>query len=1141
MARLSLWLMGPFVARLGGEPLSGFRSDKVRALLAYLSVEAHRPWTRATLADLLWPDFPDRTAQSNLRNALSNLRRVLGDPQAHTPYLHITQTTVQFNVAAGCWVDVHAFLDLLPQPEQDERLVSDPATTVQATLVDLEQALTLVRGEFMEGFALPSNPFEEWLSARREQTRREVRRAVSLLALAHTQLGDLTTASNYTWRWLELEPWDEAAHRHMMQLLAQREQRTAALTQYETCRAYLRQEFGIEPEPETIYLYEQIRDGHFPAHSIPRPPLAWPGLQDDVPAPTPILFVAREKELATLSGALAQAAAGQGGVYFVIGEPGSGKTALLAEFARRALAHDPHLLVAWGLCNAFTGQGDPYFPFLTMTRILAGEVPASPLSKESIADQAQRLWQCLPTTLDALLEHGPDLINRFLSGESLLAFVRRHNGVTQDRLQRLERLLQQFTAQPPQQRLQQVALFEQFAGVMHALAHHHPLLLIVDDMQWIDSGSIGLLFHLTRQLAGRRILLLGAYRPEEAALRRGTEPNCLLDAIDELQAVYGEVLIDLSQSAGEAFVDAFLDSEPNQLDRQFRAMLYDHTSGNPLFTIELLRGMQLRGEIRRSREGQWVEGARLNWNLLPVRVDAVIARRISHLSPACRESLNVASVEGEQFTAEVIASVLRQDPSQVSDLLSHEAGHQHRLVTAHTIRRLDTQDLALYRFRHGLFQVFLYNHLDVVEKAHLHGLVARKLEQVYEKNLERFPEMTHALARHFASAGLADKAVQYYTHAARSALQLSANREAVDHLYNALRLLHTLPPTAARDRQELELQLILGPPLTATKGWAPPELAAAYERAQELCARIEDNPQLIPALWLLATYHIGRSEHAEVDKLVDRLYRLAQQAGDADLLVLASLQVSPFYQGRFAEARQSLEQCVATQDLTQQRRLALQYGLAPAVTGLAYLAECLWVLGLPKQAEQRMQEACELAGKVQHPMAACYAFGRACWLTAGKGDLEGVRSHATALNQVAEKYELQNFSLAAQFFTEWAAIQGGAPTVEGIAAMHRAIETYHATGTVLNRTGFLVFFAQACGKAGQVARGLAAVDESLALAEVTGERWFQANAYLIKGYLLRLQAAEEVQPEATLGAADACFTMARQVAEQQGRKTFLFW
>jgi len=1126
MSRLSLWLLGPFQAELDVEPLYGFRSDKIRALLAYLAVEARRPWARAILADLLWPDFPEKTAQSNLRNALSNLRRVLDERSTIAPFLHVTPSTVQFNAAADCWLDVHAFLGLLNRAGQDEKTARN-----EGEIGSLAQALALYRGEFLEGFALDSAPFEAWLRATREQLHQQAGRAARRLALAQTQASDLTAAGAFTQRWLELEPWEEAAHRLLMEILARRGQRSTALAQFDICRQQLAQELGVEPEAETVRLYEDIKNGRFtPILHAPTP--TWPGLIPQAPA-EPAIFVARDAELERLHAALARAAAGQGGVYFVTGEPGSGKTALLAEFTRCALAQNAELLAVWGQCSAFTGQGNPYYPFLNVIRMLAGEAEAPVTARVSSDQLMRRLWRRLPATLGAMLDHGYELIGRFFSGQALLRFAQQHSGVAPDRLKQLETLLSQLAARPPHQRAPQAALFEQFTQVLRALAQNRPLLLVVDDLQWIDRGSIELLFHLGRRLTDSHILLLGAYRPEEIALPWEGEAHPLLDVLAELQQTYGDIYIDLMRSPGIAFVDALLDSEPNQLSPEFRALLQRRTSGNPLFTIELLRGMQLRGEIQRDSQGRWVEGAHLNWRELPARIEAVIARRIGHLSPPCRDALSVASVEGEQFTAEVVAAILQQETTQVCSLLSREACRRHRLVTAQSMLPVNGENLANYRFRHGLFQIYLYDQLDVVEKAHLHGLVAHKLEAIYQPNLAHFPEMAHPLARHFAAAGLAEKAVLYYTMAGKNALRLSANHETIAHFYSALRLLPALPATPERDRQELDLQLSLGPALTAVKGWAPPEMAVAYARAQELCANLDNNDQLIPVLWLLATYHLGRSEHAEVDKLVTRLVDLAQQADDPDLLALARLQVSPFYQGQFVAARQLLERASEWPDLAQQRRLVRQYGMAPAVVALAYLAECLWLLGFPEEAEQRSREARELAEQVQHPMATCYAISRSCWLAAMRGEMAAVRAYADRLHQVAQPYGLHNFVLAARFFQHWTAVHTTPPLAEDIEQMHQAMEAYRATGTTLNCTAFLVFFAEACGKAGQIARGLAAVEESLLLAEQTGELWFQAAAWRVKGELLTLQAGHGVASAAIPGAA-ACFGMARQAAAQQG-------
>ena len=316
--------------------------------------------------------------------------------------------------------------------------------------------------------------------------------------------------------------------------------------------------------------------------------------------------------------------------------------------------------------------------------------------------------------------------------------------------------------------------------------------------------------------------------------------------------------------------------------------------------------MQLRAEILMNNRGKWVVKRDLNWGELPGRVEAVIARRIGHLSEACQEMVYVACVEGEQFSAEVIAGVLGKDVQWVCNLLSREVSKQHQLVTAQSLQQVGAQNLSIYRFRHSLFQIYLYNHLDLVEKRKLHAKVGTVLEQYYAFDREKLVEIAHVLARHFESAGLIEKTIQYYSMAGKYSLKLSASRAAVDHFQNALRYLQSLPESEARDWQALDLYLSLGPPITATRGWAAPELEKNYQHAQELCYKLSDDARLVPALWLLAVYRLGRSEHHQVDRLVERLVSLAQKIGDPDLLCLANLQVSPVYQGRLYEARQIL-------------------------------------------------------------------------------------------------------------------------------------------------------------------------------------------------------------------------------------------
>ena len=206
MARLSLSLLGPFQVTLDGKPVTGFESGRVRALLAYLAVEADRPHRRDALAGLLWPDWPDRSALTNLRNALSNLRKAIGDRESAFPALLVSRETLQFNPAGDSWVDVHAFRTL---------------TAADQPAGSQEEGIALYRGAFLEDFKLEdSAPFEDWIQVAREQLHRQCLTALGQLAQHYEQRGDLDKASEYVWRQIDLAPWQEEARRRLMRLLA---------------------------------------------------------------------------------------------------------------------------------------------------------------------------------------------------------------------------------------------------------------------------------------------------------------------------------------------------------------------------------------------------------------------------------------------------------------------------------------------------------------------------------------------------------------------------------------------------------------------------------------------------------------------------------------------------------------------------------------------------------------------------------------------------------------------------------------------------------------------------------------------------------------------------------------------------------
>jgi hypothetical protein len=356
-----------------------------------------------------------------------------------------------------------------------------------------------------------------------------------------------------------------------MTALARAGRRAEALAHYADCAALLTRELGIAPAAETAALYAQILATDGEAVGA-RPPQQKKGATGTAAAAPPT-FVGRARELARLDEALALALAGQGQVRLVMGEAGSGKTALLATFARRALAAHPHLLVVCGSGNAFTGLGDAYWPFLQMLRQLYAAPQADAAASTAVSPlQIQYLDTARPLVQQLVAQRSP----------ALLPFLTGGGGATA------------VPDAPP------ISLFAPIDQALRAIAAEYPLLLLLDDLQWSDENSLNLLFHLSRRLAGRRILLLGAFRPagmgqnQAAPIYLQTQDEAqqrpFVALIQEMQRYLGDIQLDLGQAAGQDFVTALLDSEPNHLDDAFRETLCWHTGGTPCSPLNCCAG-----------------------------------------------------------------------------------------------------------------------------------------------------------------------------------------------------------------------------------------------------------------------------------------------------------------------------------------------------------------------------------------------------------------------------------------------------------------------------------------------------------------------------------------------------------------------
>jgi DNA-binding SARP family transcriptional activator len=242
VSHLSIRLLGGFQVDTDDVLKTDIKSDKVRALLAFLAVEADRSHPRESLAWLLWPDSSHQAAQTNLRSTLANLRKVIHDQDTSPPRLFISRETIQFNQASDSSLDVSALLMLPVKP------------LCEATQIgQLEHTLALYKGEFLHGFSLKdSPPFEEWTLLKREQISRRVIELLLELASFYEQHCEFEQAQAYARKIVELEPWNEEAHQQLMRVLAAGGQRSAALTHFEACQRILAKELGVEPSQETM-------------------------------------------------------------------------------------------------------------------------------------------------------------------------------------------------------------------------------------------------------------------------------------------------------------------------------------------------------------------------------------------------------------------------------------------------------------------------------------------------------------------------------------------------------------------------------------------------------------------------------------------------------------------------------------------------------------------------------------------------------------------------------------------------------------------------------------------------------------------------------------------------------------------------
>jgi predicted ATPase len=509
---------------------------------------------------------------------------------------------------------------------------------------------------------------------------------------------------------------------------------------------------------------------------------------------------------------------------------------------------------------------------------------------------------------------------------------------------------------------------------------------------------------------------------------------------------------------------------------------------------------------------------------IPTTLQASLLARLDRLAPV-REVAQIAATLGRHFSHELISAVTKIPQQVLNNALA-------QLVDAELIYRRGTPPDAEYTFKHALLQDAAYQSLLRSKRRQYHLQIAQVLE-------ERFPEIAEAqpelLAHHYTEAVITNKAIPYWHAAGQRAVRRSANAEAINHLTRGLQLLRTLPEGPERFQQELTLLLALGTPLTDTKGFASPEVSGVYSRARELCRQVGGVRQLFPVLWGMWLFYNARAEHKVAREVGEECYRLAETAGDRELLIAAhhARGVTLTLLGDFSASLEHVEQAVALYDPKRHRDRALISGIVCR----SQAAHDLWLLGRPDQALEKSNEALSLAQQLARPLVLAQALAMDAILHQYVRDARACKVQAEAAVALSTEHEFPFWRAIGTILRGWALAE--LDEVEtGIEEMRQGLAAFRATGAECLRPYYLALLAEPHGQAERAQEGLDLLSEAQAAVDRNGERWWQAEIYRLKGELLLKQCRGEALQAENQMEAERYFHRALDTARCQCARSF---
>ena len=784
-------------------------------------------------------------------------------------------------------------------------------------------------------------------------------------------------------------------------------------------------------------------------------------------------IVGRENEIEQLNRLWGKATNNQGQVILLKGESGVGKSRLMQAFIEQLNNTSHHYLYAHGTAFSESSTLRPIIEMLQETfQFNPSDSPQERLQKVA------RLMAKYSFNLSEDIPLFASLLNLPLGEE-----------------------YQESTLSPERKKARTLEIL---FDLLQRLSQEHPLLLVIEDLHWLDPSTLEFLDMLVIQDPTHRIFVLFTCRPHF------TIPWQSRSNLIQFNLTH------LNQSDTVAMIDRL--TEGRGLPKVLIDEIIVKTGGVPLFVEELTK-MVIDSNIVAEKDGHYQLVGEFSSLAIPSTLQDLLAARLDSLGPV-KETAQLASIIGREFSFELLqyvsdrsATVLQQN---INDLINAELIFQ-RGVGKHGV----------YVFKHALIQDAATSSMLKSRRQGVHKKIATVIEAHYPEIVDERPE---TLAHHRTEACQFEQAVDWWLIAGQRALQQSANLEAINHLERGLSLLDRIPNNNDKCLRELRLHAAAGPAYCATTGYASPEVERAYHQAGELCKQVGDIPERFQILWGHYAFYVVRADLTKALDSSQEMLEAAENENNINMQLEAnvSLGLTQYFVGNVEKAYDYMAAASRLDQPDRDRSFTYLCGQDATVCNLVYTALILWIMGKPGQALNKSQKAVALARELKHAFSLAYALNFSAWLNYMLRNPDNAADMAEEEIKLSEEQGFFWVTLG-DVIAGWSQACKG-KIEQGLNKIQTGLQNYRAPGARLSQTLQLAIEADVCLQAGKLDQGMRCLAEAITAAEQTNERFWLAEIYRLKGETLHAMGDAN---------AESFLQKAIEVAKSQGAKMLL--